>query len=309
MNVAESVCLCGKAKKTSRRWCCHGCKVLRRMVKNRWVAKNRGKVRAQNSKWAKANRAKVNFCARRSYRKRKAEGFVRDPEKTRLKAAAYYQKNALSVLASQKLLRLSRNRLKLAFRLTRLQLKIEVGMNQQREIDGFVKKVGSMSTEDLKREFAEGISIVRDKLLWLAAILGEIELRGQKVSGDRFLVGLLRKIGRGDLLVDVVVRYAGCPYVLKAVSRLPVAEQEEVLAKSEADVSNRFRKQRQKLHYQESGGCATKEPSLLEQAAKGSPGDVAEMVMEIVNKSSDPKAVAQRLIPLLQRIKNTKEAS
>lgn len=61
-----------------------------------------------------------------------------------------------------------------------------------------------------------------------------------------------------------------------------------------------------KRTYRERPPHEPEEPTNFASAAIASPGDVAEMCMALVQKAEDPWAVAQRLIPELQRIKREK---
>lgn len=97
------------------------------------------------------------------------------------------------------------------------------------ELDTIRENVAKMTTEQLKAEFAEGLRLARERILRLAAILAELDARNQDVSGDKSLLKILRNIAAGKLLVDVVVRFAGRPYTLASIARLPVAKQQESL--------------------------------------------------------------------------------
>jgi hypothetical protein len=46
--------------------------------------------------------------------------------------------------------------------------------------------------------------------------------------------------------------------------------------------------------------------TLLASAKHASPGDIAEMVLELIRSAEDPQAVAERLLPEIQRIKQEK---
>jgi len=169
------------------------------------------------------------------------------------------------------------------------------------EIDT-MPNVSDWTTERLKECLARGFLVIRSRMLEMAACLQELESRGEKVDGDKFMIRLLRKMAQGELLVDVVVRFAGRPYTMASVARLPVDEQQQLLGKTDAEVEKQFHRPKGHKHPPEK--CQSTAPNLFGIAANASPGDVAEMIMKIIEKSRDPKAVAEKLIPQLQRVKN-----
>lgn len=159
--------------------------------------------------------------------------------------------------------------------------------------------VATMSTEELRRDFAQGLRIVRDRLVRMAAILFELERRGELVEGDKFLLRMLRKIAKGDLLVDVVVRFAGKPYTLASIGAMPPDRQAELLDKSDTEVDKICRRRSR-------AGSDKNLPGLrlADMAAGASVGDVADMCLTLINGCQQPHAVAEKLLPVLQRIKS-----
>src|SRR5258708_38033991 len=169
-----------------------------------------------------------------------------------------------------------------------------------------------MSTDRLKQEFANGLHVTREHLLRMAAILTELDNRGAQVDGDKHLLKMLRRIGKGELLVDVVVRFAGRPYILSRVGVLPADKQEEVLAKDNKEVDEMYTTRPHKNsdpakgYSNPNGHGDDGRPvvaSLKEMALAGTPADVAEMCLELIENSEDPVAVVERLKPELDRFK------
>lgn len=181
------------------------------------------------------------------------------------------------------------------------------------ELSGFAAGVKSMTTEQLKAEFAEGLRVTRERFLRLGAVLVELESRGETVEGDKYLIRLLRKIGLGELSVDVVVRFAGRPYTLASIiTKSKPEEQDSIMAMTDNEVEEKYvgprserggGKRRHRQHERQGDYGQVAPPSPEEMAANASVGDVAEMCLRIVNAAADPVAVAERLLPRLQEIK------
>jgi hypothetical protein len=175
-------------------------------------------------------------------------------------------------------------------------------------LDDVRADVKELSTDELKAEFAEGIRLTRDRFLRLGAILVELESRGESVEGDKFLIRLLRKIGQGELLIDIVTRFAGKPWTLANVTQLPLKEQRKVLQQDDRTVEGQYGLRSRKRTKPGRGKCEMEFPSMKEMAAHASPGDIAEMCLELIMASESPQAVAEKLIPELQTLKNRKRS-
>src|SRR3954467_2890779 len=72
-----------------------------------------------------------------------------------------------------------------------------------------------MTNDELKQCITGGVRLVRDTLLRMAAAIGELDARGVRVRGDRYLFTWLRKVAAGRLLIDVVVRFASSRPVME----------------------------------------------------------------------------------------------
>jgi len=172
-----------------------------------------------------------------------------------------------------------------------------------------------LTNEQLKERFASGLRIVRDRLLELAACLEEMDARKIDVAGDKHLLTMLRKIYKGELLVDVVVRFAGRPYTFASLKGKPVEEQARIIELDDDEVEEEIRSTaRPKPRIHRSGGESpygngdSKHPSLM-QMAMGTPRDVAEMCLDLIRNSTDPEAVAKLILPELQKIKKPQKCT
>jgi hypothetical protein len=84
----------------------------------------------------------------------------------------------------------------------------------------------SLSTEDLKRSLVLQLEMSANTLLHTAYLVRVLEERGEDLSGLKIgLIHHLRKIACGQLLPEVVVRFAGKPSLIALIGNLPLAEQ------------------------------------------------------------------------------------
>jgi hypothetical protein len=91
--------------------------------------------------------------------------------------------------------------------------------------------VASLTTKELKQELAVAFQLTASNLLRMANIIRELESRGEDLSDLRMgLVGYLRMIAHGQLAASAVIRFAGRPALLNAISNLPLTDQEKLSA-------------------------------------------------------------------------------
>lgn len=172
----------------------------------------------------------------------------------------------------------------------------------QRHVDALLEK----TTAVLLAEFAAGIRFVRDRLLSLAATLWLLESRGEKVKADQWLLKLLRMIASGELLPEVVERFGRRPDVVENIAKLPLEEQQIAAVMPEPEAIETFRYKRPKgdkriLH---KGEAIT---SLAGMAAAGTPRDVVQMCLTLVEHCPDPCLAAELLKRELSTIKPAKK--
>lgn len=86
------------------------------------------------------------------------------------------------------------------------------------------------SSDQLKGRLAHLLGRSADDLREMASIVAELEHRGEDLSGLRLgIVDHLRRIAAGQLLPEVVVRFAGYPQLLRVVTALPLPDQQRLL--------------------------------------------------------------------------------
>lgn len=165
-------------------------------------------------------------------------------------------------------------------------------------------QVGGIATDDLKQELAEGFRLTRDRFLRLGAIIVELDSRGEKVEGDKYLCRLLRKIGQGELIVDVVIKFAGRPYTLASIvaAKLSNAEQKELLHKSDNEVEEKFGAHSVKKTVCRAKHLGCDQFNWRGIATKATAPDLAEMCIDMVMAHVDPQLVASIMINEIQKI-------
>jgi len=94
-------------------------------------------------------------------------------------------------------------------------------------------ELGNMSTQQLRAELAKSLTITARHLMYLAAVWGELDKRGEDLSDLRTgLAVYLPQIAAGRLAAEAVVRFAGQPTVLRSIASLPL-ERQQALARGE----------------------------------------------------------------------------
>lgn len=84
----------------------------------------------------------------------------------------------------------------------------------------------SMGTDELRGEFARVLGLTARNLVYLAAVWKELESRGVDLSGLRSgLIAYLPHIASGAVSPEAVVRFAGSPPMLRAITSLPLDQQ------------------------------------------------------------------------------------
>ena len=92
--------------------------------------------------------------------------------------------------------------------------------------------VQAMPTEQLLEELRRGLELTVKQILRLSWIVRTLEERGQDLTGLRQKVGALldylRRVAHGQLLPEVVVRFAGSPMLVQAIAQLPTPDQQKL---------------------------------------------------------------------------------
>jgi hypothetical protein len=266
------------------------------------------KWRQQWQRSGAAYRQKHPGRCRESYRRWAARNREKLREKDRQRDAADPGKRTRQKLAS----RVAFRKLAFLWHLERIMAEVEAAGAKQSagELDRVRAQVHAWDTERLKQELAQGLRVVRERLLTLAAVLAELDARGEEVTGDRHLLNLLRKIGSGELLVDAVVRFAGRPSVLASVAAMPVTEQGRVVGETDEEVEERFRTRKRAARPAPAArphrGTAHL-PTMADMGKSGTAKDVAQLCLDIIGASADPPVVAELLLPRLQELKQSRQ--
>lgn len=186
--------------------------------------------------------------------------------------------------------------LKFQWNIDRISSEMETVMKDNETLATHNKAVKKLTSKQLQTELAKGLSLVRDRLLRLAAVVAELDSRGEVVPGDAGVLNMLRKVAAGQLLVDVVIRFAGQPQVIGRVGRMSASEQADLLKESDETIGKRFGKPKNNPN----GGLSVQR-SLREMAEAGTPKDVADACLELVEHSRDPATVAAIVVQGVSR--------
>jgi hypothetical protein len=165
-------------------------------------------------------------------------------------------------------------------------------------------QIQALTTEQLRREFTEGLRLSSDHLTRLALVLEELERRGDSVTGaSAGLLNLLRRIARGELLAETVVRFAGSPQVMASVGKLPVVDQQAILA-DEKRQAELLRPRPAKSHSKGERRQDIESKNPLMAAELATSKDLAEMIAEMISRHPDPSQVWSALCsqPTVQKL-------
>ena len=92
-----------------------------------------------------------------------------------------------------------------------------------------LKKLNDLPTDRLKDELGKSLQLTSNHLVRLATIVRVLEERGEDLSELRIgLLGYLRRIAYGQVLPEVVVRYAEFPLLIQRIAALPLPEQQRL---------------------------------------------------------------------------------
>lgn len=189
-------------------------------------------------------------------------------------------------------------------------------------IETIRKEVASLSNEELRKELVDRLCISVEHLVRVAALVAELESRGENLRGLRIgLLPYLRQIAAGKLVPEIVVKFAGSPNSIRAIGNLPVTEQLKIargereyqptVPKTPASVQTRYKSRPNVFNKDEDDDDdditsitpittkQEKEQAMKNIASKGSPRDVAEMVWNLIGCSNERPMVLQHLFRLL----------
>jgi len=88
----------------------------------------------------------------------------------------------------------------------------------------------AMSTNDLQTVFNRCLSSIAENIVHMAAIVRVLEGRGQDLTNVKNgMLPLLRRIGCGQVLPEIVSQFNGFPKLLRKAQALPLADQRALL--------------------------------------------------------------------------------
>jgi hypothetical protein len=97
--------------------------------------------------------------------------------------------------------------------------------------DDLVREIESLSSEQIRSELARSLAHTAAHFLRSAMLVKVLEDRGEDLSDLRIgLLGYLRRIACGQVLPEVVVRFAEYPLLIQRVSVLPLQDQQKLAA-------------------------------------------------------------------------------
>lgn len=184
------------------------------------------------------------------------------------------------------------------------------------------KEVASLSNEELRKELVDRLCISVEHLVRVAALVAELESRGENLRGLRIgLLPYLRQIAAGKLVPEIVVKFAGVPNSIRAIGSLPAPEQLKIAngereyqpttPKASAPVQTRYKPRPNVFDKDDDDDDDNitpitpvttkqeKEEAMRNIASKGSPRDVAEMVWNLIGSSVERPLVLQHFFRLL----------
>ena len=96
-------------------------------------------------------------------------------------------------------------------------------------IEADLASVRSMSTDELREELRRSLQMTADNLRRIASIVRTLEERGEDLSALRIgLMPYLRQIAYGQVMPEIVVRYAESPMLVRTISQLPMPDQQRL---------------------------------------------------------------------------------
>jgi hypothetical protein len=159
-----------------------------------------------------------------------------------------------------------------------------------------------LSTEQLRQELIDRLGLTAESLLRTACLVAILEERGEDLSGLKIgLLDHLRKIAQGQLLPEIVVRFAGDGRLIRRIAELPIPDQQRILAGEDPKAVLQWKKKQhapQSLTGHRNGreneeGRTFQRPE--EVVKQGGPRDVAQYLFGMVMNHPDPQLVMAQL--------------
>lgn len=156
----------------------------------------------------------------------------------------------------------------------------------------------------LKQQLIECLGFTVKNVQKMALLVSELEKRGEKLDDLKIgIVPYLRKIARGVLLPEIIVKFAGDNTALKEVANMPIESQRKIVdGKSEYKPRPRYRNSVGKASTSSQvivNDRDEKENAITGVAKRGTPRDIAEMMFGLVQRSPDSGMVLQHFFKML----------
>lgn len=189
------------------------------------------------------------------------------------------------------------------------------------QLEAYRAGLAKESTESLMDKLKLFLNITVEKLIQVASVVYELERRGKDLSSLKIgLIPYLRKIARGELLPELVVKYSGEPRSLQKVAKLPVEVQKEIYngkrdfipavkvrgnsgvpkvsGRSSCKQLTKEEEEELELEGLEDAPVGNKESltRLKNRVTNGGARDVAEMLWESINNHQDRSMVMQHFL-------------
>jgi hypothetical protein len=152
-------------------------------------------------------------------------------------------------------------------------------------LDELREKAFTLTTEHLLEEFAASFKITIEQVQWLGVILVEVESRGATATGiPKSFLKVLRRVGKGELLAEAVVKSFGNPRTLLKVAKSSMQEQHQYLATGLCP-----KPKRKPIKTHDTG--VGQRNLLTETSMNATPRDLAGMLVEMILKHRTPDIV------------------
>jgi hypothetical protein len=97
---------------------------------------------------------------------------------------------------------------------------------------GLLREIEALADDQIEKRFAEATLRTAHGLLEMAACVRVLENRGHNLSGLKMaILPYLRLIAHGQLMPELVLRFAASPSLLAAAARLPMPDQKRLIDK------------------------------------------------------------------------------
>ncbi|MGD9712865.1 MAG: hypothetical protein AB7V46_12450 [Thermomicrobiales bacterium] len=241
-----------------------------RESKRRWREANPEKYRESRRRWLEANPEKHREHSRKSYRE-KSKLWQMYKLFAEMEAAQSAIESAVQSVPC-----------------------LEGNTVKSDEVRKAINDASKIPTEELKRLFSEGFKLQRE---WFATQAGRLKVlddRGVEVEGDKRFMDQLRRIYRGELLPEVIVKFACRPKLAGRIGALPASEQKKLVKEDIDAVAKKLAKPRKpKSSSQAISDCIPDD-------------EIVRRIIGLLEKASNQAYVASTVLPQFQHVAQAK---